>query len=299
MPFVLTVIADPASGALSADLAARLAAALTLAGARIGAAVWLAPGTALDVTFEGVTPGHADTAVGALLDALPVDRLVQPVEGRRKRLLLADMESTIIRQEMLDELAESVGKRDEVAAITARAMAGELDFAAALRARVAMLAGLPATVLDRAAERIELMPGARALVQTMRAAGACTALVSGGFTHFTALVRDWCGFDLDRANRLLVADGRLTGEPGEPILGREAKLATLNELTAARGLDPADTLAVGDGANDLPMLLAAGLGVAYHAKPVLRQALGARIDHGDLTALLYLQGYHAGEIVRD
>jgi phosphoserine phosphatase len=207
------------------------------------------------------------------------------------------MESTIIRQEMLDELADMVGIKDRVADITWRAMNGEIDFKDALRERVALLAGLPAAMLEAAQARVTLMPGARALVATMRAQGARCVLVSGGFKVFTARVRDEVGFDADQANDLEIADGKLTGRPVEPILDKDAKLAALMRIAGENRIPLRETLAVGDGANDLPMLQAAGLGVAYHAKPAVAAGARARIDHGDLTALLYAQGYRAEDIV--
>jgi phosphoserine phosphatase len=228
----------------------------------------------------------------------PIDLHAGPASGRRKRLLIADMDSTIITVECIDEIADFAGKRAEVAAITEQAMRGELDFAAALRARAAMLGGLDESVLAAAfAARVRLMPGARALVATMRANGAITALVSGGFTYFTSRVRVLAGFDLDRANTLEIANGKLAGRVSEPIQGAEAKLAALRELIATHRLDPSETLAVGDGANDIPMIQAAGLGVAYHAKPRTAAAARARVDHADLTALLYLQGYRQSELI--
>jgi phosphoserine phosphatase len=203
----------------------------------------------------------------------------------------------MIENEMLDELADFLGLREEIAAITARAMNGEIDFAGALERRVALLKGLAVSRLDEAAQRIRYMPGGATLVATMKKHGSLCALVSGGFSHFTALVRGALGFDLDRANTL-AHDGRtLAGTVVPPILGREAKLATLQQLAAERGLPLADTLAVGDGANDLPMLKAAGLGVAFHAKPKVAAEVASRIEHGDLTALLYLQGYRRTEFV--
>ena len=232
---------------------------------------------------------------------MPVDVVVQPAAGRRKRLLLADMDSTMIGQECIDELADFVGQKARVAAITERAMRGEIAFAPALRERVAVLAGLPATVVDDViARRITVTPGARALVATMRRHGAHTCLVSGGFTVFTAKIAELIGFDEHRGNRLIVGDdGRFAGAVAEPILGREAKLATLTELRAKLGLSVAETLVVGDGANDLAMIGDAGLGVAYRAKPRVAEAAAARIDHGDLTALLYAQGYRRLEFATD
>jgi phosphoserine phosphatase len=218
---------------------------------------------------------------------------------RRKKLFVADMDSTMIEQECIDELADLVGLKARVAAITERAMRGEIEFEPALRERVALLKGLPASVIDEVIEkRIRLMPGARALVMTMRAHGAYTCLVSGGFTLFTGRIAALIGFDENRANKLVIESGKLTGRIEEPILGRKAKLEALKALTARLKLDPADTLAAGDGANDIPMIEAAGLGVAYRAKPAVAAAAQARIDHGDLSALLYLQGYRREEFVK-
>ena len=222
--------------------------------------------------------------------------MVQPAAGRRKRLLIADMDSTMIRQECIDELAEVAGVGPRVAEITARAMNGELDFEAALRERVGLLAGLDEGVIKRVlAERITDAPGGRTLVATMQAAGARTLLVSGGFTAFADVVAARLGFDAARANVLEVEAGRLTGRVAEPILGRDAKVAALRETTVEMGLSPADALAVGDGANDLGMLELAGTGVALHAKPVVQKAAPHVINHGDLTALLYLQGWARDE----
>jgi len=215
-----------------------------------------------------------------------------PLANRRKRLLIADMDSTMIGVECIDEVADFAGVRDQVVAITEPAMRGEMSFEESLTARVALMAGLPeARLADVWRERVALNPGGRVLVATMRAHGALTALVSGGFTYFTDGVAAAAGFDESRANSLVIEDGRLTGAVAEPILGRQAKLEALRELTAARGLSDDDALAVGDGATDLAMIGAAGLGVAYHAKPVVAAAADASIMHGDLTALLYLQGY--------
>jgi phosphoserine phosphatase len=224
---------------------------------------------------------------------------VVPAENRRKNLLVADMDSTVIGCECLDELADMAGLKPEIAAITERAMTGEIAFEAALRQRVAMLKGLPLAALERTYhERVRLNPGAKELVATMKANGARTLLISGGFTYFTARVAAEAGFDAHQAN-VLLDDGKvLTGEVAEPILGRAAKLAALDYEVKKLGIDFADTLAVGDGANDLSMIARAGLGVAYHAKPIVAEAAAARIDHSDLTALLYLQGYRDDEIVR-
>ncbi|MBB5754999.1 phosphoserine phosphatase SerB [Prosthecomicrobium pneumaticum] len=251
-------------------------------------------GRAVDLLFTAA-PAEA-AAIAGLLEAIvaddPVDVIVQPLASRRKRLLIADMDSTMIGQECIDELADMVGLKPHVAAITERAMRGEIAFEPALRERVALLAGLPLGVIDTLlAERITLSPGATALVRTMRAHGAYTALVSGGFTLFTGPVAARIGFDENRANVLVHADGKLAGRVEEPILGQEAKLSALIELSNRLGLSRAETLAIGDGANDLAMIRAAGLGVAYHAKPKVAAEAAARIKSGDLSALLYAQGY--------
>ncbi len=296
---VLTVIGDPASRALSQKQAEAAQHCLREAGARTAAIDWLAPGLACDIPFAGIAPDAAARAARRGLAGQRLDLAAQPSAGRRKALLVADMESTIIAQEMIDELAERCGLGERVAAITARSMSGELGFEDALTTRVALLAGLPQATIDEVAARITLNPGARTLVRTMRAHGAYAALVSGGFTVFTRRVREACGFDEDRANCLLVEAGRLTGRVGEPILGRQAKLDALRDIAAGRGLPLSATLAVGDGANDADMLARAGLGVGYRPKAPARAAADVVIDHGDLTALLYLQGYRADEFVAD
>ena len=256
-----------------------------------GAVRWLARSVAAE--FE--MPGPRDpTAARAGLDAAGVDVNVLPAEGRRKRLLLADMDSTMIGQECVDELAAEAGVGERVAAITARAMNGEVGFEGALRERVALLAGLDVAVIDRVLrDRITDAPGGATLVATMAAHGAATALVSGGFTAFTAVVAARLGFGSHRANVLEVEDGRLTGAVREPILGREAKVERLDALCDGLGLAAADVLAVGDGANDLGMIGRAGMGVAVHAKPAVRTAAPLVVTHGDLTAVLHLQGYAA------
>jgi phosphoserine phosphatase len=227
-----------------------------------------------------------------------IDVVVQPAAHRRKKLFLADMDSTMIGQECIDELADYVGLKAHVAAITERAMRGEIDFEPALRERVALLKGLKAAVADEViARRITLTPGARTLVATMRAHGAYTCMVSGGFTLFTERIAAMIGFDEARANTLTLDAGQLAGLVGEPIFGREHKLAALHELRARLGVAKHDTLVTGDGANDLAMILEAGLGVAFHAKPKVAEAAATRIDHADLTALLYAQGYRRNEFV--
>jgi phosphoserine phosphatase len=300
MASVLTLIAASGENRLDAAVAAARIA-LAERRATLDATTVLAPGIACDVCFAGPAPADAAAAVRASLVAVlgshRIDLVAQPVAGRRKQLLVADMESTIIENEMLDELADFLGLRDEVAEITRRAMNNEIDFVEALETRVGLLAGLPATRLDEAAERIRIMPGAAALVATMRREGALTALVSGGFRCFTARVRAALGFDRDVANTLEIEGGHLTGHFGRPIVTRETKLAMLEQLTLERGLERSQTLAVGDGANDLKMIEASGLGIAFRAKPAVAAQAPHRIDHADLTALLYVQGYRADEIV--
>ncbi|MFM2044102.1 MAG: phosphoserine phosphatase [Pseudomonadota bacterium] len=298
LPHVLTLVADPAVAGLTEAQAKTARAALADLGAATAPADWLSPGAACDIGFDRLDTDQAQAAAAQALAGVPVDIVAQAVAGRRRSVLVADMESTIIRQEMLDELGELVGARDRIAGITARAMNGELDFKAALRERVGLLAGLPATVLTEMIGRITLMPGAESLIATLVRHGVRCALVSGGFKTFTAHVRDRLGFHEDQANDLEVAEGRLTGRPVEPILDKDAKLQALIRIAATHQVPLTDTITVGDGANDLPMLQAAGLGVAYHAKRAVAAQVRARIDHGDLTALLYLQGYREDEIVR-
>lgn len=257
---------------------------------------WLSPGDAWQAIAPAGEPVVVRATAAAALARHPIDVNMVPADAsRRKRLLVADMESTIIQQECLDELAGFAGVQDQISGITARAMRGELDFEAALRERVGLLKGLDANLLQRVYDHVSLMPGAETLVGTMRANGATCALVSGGFTFFTERIAARLGFGLHRANTLEIADGRLTGTVASPILGREAKLEALRELARAGNLQPAETLAVGDGANDLAMIEAAGLGVAFRAKPILKERAAASIVHGDLTALLFLQGYRREE----
>jgi len=290
MTHVATLISNPARPALDdSAIAVAVGALATAQDARV-----LDAGIAVDIPF---TPGGADdkaitARLRAALQERPIDVVVQPIAGRRKKLLVADMDSTMIGQECVDELADYAGLKAHVAAITERAMRGEIEFEPALRERVALLKGLPlAVVAEVIAKRITLTPGGRALVHTMRHHGGYTCLVSGGFTLFTSRIAALIGFDENRGNTLRADGDRLAGTVTEPILGRAAKLATLTELRARLGLADAETLAIGDGANDLAMIEAAGLGVAYHAKPKVAAAAQARIDHGDLTALLYAQGY--------
>ncbi len=283
--FVATLLADPARADLTRDAVEALRNAWGGGDAR-----WLNPGIAAEFDLSGMPENR--WAVWEGLQAIGLDLAVQPAEGRRKRLLLADMDSTMIAQECIDELADEAGFGPEVAAITARAMNGELEFEGALRARVALLKGLPGGVVEQVfANRITYTAGGHALVATMKAQGAHCALVSGGFTAFTSGVAAALGFDEHRANTLGLAGGRLDGTVAEPILGRQAKVEALADITTRLGITPADALAVGDGANDLGMLGAAGMGVALHAKPAVAAQCDLRVNHGDLTALLYLQGY--------
>jgi phosphoserine phosphatase len=261
-----------------------------------GQARWLDPGVAAEFDLEAVPANRWEVWEG--LQSLQIDMVVQSAEGRKKRLLIADMDSTMIRQECIDELADEAGVGARVADITARAMNGELDFEGALRERVGLLKGLPEGVIAQVLrDRITLMPGGPVLLATMKANGAYAALVSGGFTAFTSAIAATLGFDENRANTLHVEGGKLAGTVAEPILGKEAKLQALNESTSRLGITSAQALAVGDGANDLPMLLAAGSGVALHAKPTVQAQCEVRVNHGDLTALLFLQGYSRAEFI--
>jgi phosphoserine phosphatase len=299
MSLVATLICNPNNPALDSTIVDGARAVLPHA----LPAHWLFDGVAVDIPFGSDSNLEGDRhaieqRLRELRGDLPIDIVVQPVGFRRKKLFLADMDSTMIGQECIDELADLVGMKAHVAAITERAMRGEIEFEPALRERVALLKDLPASVVDEVlAKRITLTPGGSTLVATMRAHGAYTCLVSGGFTLFTRAVAAKLGFQENRANELVVHDGKFTGEVKEPILGRAAKLATLVDLMESFDLDDIDSVVVGDGANDLAMIQAAGLGVAYHAKPAVAAAAAARIDHGDLTALLYAQGYRREEFV--
>lgn len=294
MSLVATLIAAPHSRLLTeplADMACRAVGASTID--------WLAEDIACDLPLPESAP--IDGALARLRQAIaghPVDVAVQEQGLRRKRMLIADMDSTMIDQECIDELADEVGVKARVAEITRRSMNGEIPFEAALRERVALLEGLETEVVDRIVEnRLTLAAGGATLVATMRANGAWTALVSGGFDLFTARIGRKLGFDEHRANVLVEGEGRLVGLVVEPILGREAKADALRQIAARLGLTPQDAIAVGDGANDLDMIRLAGTGVALHAKPVVAEQAGIRIDHGDLTALLYLQGYRQSEFI--
>ncbi len=291
MQKVLTLITDPQKADLDAKVIGQATAYLRAAGATVGTADWLAPNVAADIPFDGAI----DTGDFADLSA---DWAVQDQAGRKKAMLIADMDSTIITVECIDEIADFAGLKTEVAAITEAAMRGELDFVAALNKRVGMLKGLSEqtlqTVFD---ERVRLTPGARQLIQTMNANGALTVLVSGGFTFFTERVAKLTGFNITRANVLGVSDGALTGQVIPPIVDSATKLASLHEFADQQKITLDQTVAVGDGANDIPMIAASGLGVAFHAKPKTAAAAKVAINRGDLTALLYLQGYRQAEFV--
>lgn len=291
MPFIVTLISNPATQALTAELARQCAGAVD------GAVDWLAAGIACDIELTtGASRKTISERLDPILAASPVDLVIHEKAGRRKKILIADMDSTMIEQECIDELADEVGLKSRVAAITARSMNGEIAFEPALRERVALLEGLTVGVIERiVATRLTLTPGGKTLVSTMRAHGAWTALVSGGFTLFTSRIGAILGFDEQQANVLHEAGGKLAGTVAEPILGREAKAEALKAISARLGLSPADAIAVGDGANDLDMIKLAGTGVALHAKPAVAAQADIRIDHGDLTALLYIQGYRQTE----
>ncbi len=290
---VLTLVANPKSDQSFSNIVEMAAARLAKLGTTNMEKNWLNPNVACDLVFKRAI--DIEPIMG-LLDE--TDYCFQPTQYRKKKLLLADMDSTIITVECIDELADFAGLKKEVSAITEKAMRGELDFNDAFRSRVAMLKGLKENVLQQTFdERVTLMPGARTLIQTIKANGAYTALVSGGFTFFTSRVRDQVGFDMDDSNELLFENGELIGKAAEPILNSEAKLNNLNRLIIEKQINREESVAIGDGANDIPMIEAAGLGVSYHAKPKAAEAADAMIRFGDLTTLLYFQGYTAEEFV--
>ena len=294
MAFVATLIAHPSNPVLTSKLGEQAAEA-----AKASGLYWLADGVACDIALRDDTdPRAAETNLRAVIADAPIDVVVQEAETRRKKFLIADMDSTMIGQECIDELADVVGLKDKVSAITARAMNGEIAFEPALRERVALLKGLPITVVDDViAQRITLTSGGPQLIATMKAKGFYTALVSGGFTVFTSRIAETLGFDENQANILIERDGILTGEVAEPILGKQAKVDALLAISEKLGISPDEALAVGDGANDLGMLGIAGSGIALHAKPTVAAQAKMRIDHGDLTALLYIQGYRKTDFV--
>lgn len=297
MSHFVVLTSNPAEKAIASTLVEETALSL---GVKAGAPRTLSEGVAVDMAVEGLSLETFRKRIAHLADAHPVDFNLVAARARRKKLLIADMDSTIITAECIDELADFAGLKDKISAITERAMRGELEFESALRERVALLGGLETTVLPRVfEERIQLTPGAKTLVATMKKNGAFAALISGGFTFFTGRVAEVAGFDFQQANILLEDNGHLTGKVEEPILGREAKREALLRFRTDKGLDADETLAVGDGANDLAMIHEAGLGVAFRAKPVVAEAAAASVTHGDLTALLYLQGYADEDILWD
>lgn len=295
MAHLITLITPKSKKAISDELILKIKAII---GEEFLAAVWLAEDEAMDIILHDELLAGVRSKILSVIGALPIDYAFHTDDNRRKKLLIADMDSTMIGQECIDELADFVGIKDQVSEITERAMRGELEFNSALRERVGLLKGMPRSALQTAfEEKISLNEGARTLVQTMKANGAYTALVSGGFTFFTEQVQGQTGFDVTRANVLNFVDDELDGTVGEPILGQQAKLDSMTEFCGVRGIELSDALAVGDGANDLAMVTKAGLGVAYHAKPVVAEQAKVAINHCDLTALLYLQGYESHEFV--
>ena len=300
MENVLTLIGSRNWAPLASDVVSMAVGALEEAGAECSAPDWLSDEHACDIHYEGFSPSVGEASVRQYLRDMPIDMVSQKSEFRRKRLLLSDMDSTIIQQECIDEVAAYAGLRDQVSEITEAAMRGELDFSASLIRRAAMLKDIDVEVLQKVyQDRITLTPGARTLVQTMRNNGAWSKLVSGGFTYFTNLVSIQTGFHDHQANRLEVIAGRLTGGVIPPILDNHAKRSALFKCVEALGLKPEETMAVGDGANDIPMLQEAGLGVAFHAKPLVAASSNARLDHADVTGALYAQGYRDEEFVTD
>ncbi|MCF8479369.1 MAG: phosphoserine phosphatase SerB [Rhodospirillum sp.] len=292
---VVTILTSPETGGLSAAHLATVRAALDALGGETAKPKWLDEGIAADIPVTALDLDQAGAAARHALGDAPFDVVAQSAEGRRKGLLIADMDSTIVTSETLDDLAAHAGLKDKIAAITARAMNGELDFEEALRERVGMLVGLPLRALEETYAETTLTPGAETAVRTMAAHGAHCLLVSGGFTFFTEKVTQACGFHGAVANRLEITDGKMTGQVLSPIVDKTTKLETLTAEATRLGLPMASCAAIGDGANDLPMLMAAGLGVAFHAKPVVAAQARVQVNHGDLTALLYIQGYRRAE----
>lgn len=294
---VVTLVATPPHPGIEGKWIQQVLAVLQRVGASTSNPFWLSPDIAVDLYYEGPDSAVITSLVEAALDGSTIDALVQPRATRRKKLLLSDMDSTIIQQECLDELADCAGLKPAIAAITERAMRGELEFKEALRERVALLRGLEEAALHKTLARLTLMPGAAALLRTMRGHGTACHLVSGGFRFFTGAIARRLDFSDHHGNELVIKDGRLTGEVAEPILDKNAKLDTLYRLAAHSALSLEEVLAVGDGANDIPMLQAAGLGVALHAKPKVNEQVRTHVRHSDLTALLYAQGYMKADVI--
>ncbi len=289
MELVITLLADPKKIALSEEFVQSMALSLNSQDVVVQKIEWRASGVACDLFTQHLSHGNLNQIVSKILEDQPYDAIVQEVSKRHRKLLISDMDSTMITVECIDELADFVGKKAEVSQITERAMNGELNFEAALTERVALLKDMPEAVLQECYdERVKMMAGAKELLASFKKNGGHTVLVSGGFTFFTSRVKKELGFDADFANELEIVDGKLTGKVKLPILGKEAKLKTLQDTCKEMGISPEQALAIGDGANDLPMLMAAGLGVAYHAKPVVRAQANAQLNHCDLSALLWL-----------
>ncbi|GAB5471480.1 MAG: phosphoserine phosphatase SerB [Rhodospirillales bacterium] len=297
MSSVLTLVGDPAARDLTANQIEAVRDALSAAGARLGETDWLALQLAVDLHFSGLDEGAAMRAARAALGAAPVDLAAQALQDRRKKVLVADMDSTVITSETLDDMADHAGLAEEVSAITRQTMNGELPFEESLRQRVAMLRDLPLQALNDVVAGVTLTAGARSMVRSLRAQGCYTVLCSGGFTFCTGPVAELCGFHEHHANVLLHAEGRLTGKVSEPILGRDAKVERLNRVLKERRLKPQEAAAIGDGANDIALLGAVGLGVAFRGKPAVREAASYHIDHGDLTAMLFFQGLRETELI--
>lgn len=296
MNFVVTLIAADGT-ALNAEMMDGVRDALRTLGAETGQLDWLADNQACDLPFDDLAPDQADAAARGVIGDAEIDCIAQQSDGRRKSLLLADMDSTMVTSETLDDLAAQTGLGDVIAEITARTMNGELDFASSVKERVMMLKGLPVSALDDAYERIEISPGATTAVRTMKANGTHCLLISGGFTYFTSRIAEKIGFHEQMANDFIFEDGKLTGGVVDPVLTKDVKLQTLIARCSELGLPLAQSVCVGDGANDIPMLQAAGLGVAYRGKPSVRKEIPARLDHADLTGLLYAQGYRKEDFV--
>jgi len=301
MDNVLTLISNSADGALNADRVDVARRALDSIGGHSAAADWLSPDEAVDIAFDDVHRKDAEAAVRQALNhhsiGLPIDVIAQSALRRKKKLIIADMDSTIVEGETLDELAEFAGLKDQIAALTKRAMNGEIGFREALSTRVAMLEGLSESFLDETMKGVRLNPGARELICTMRQHGAFTALISGGFSFFTDRIREQVGFHMSLGNKLEIIDGQLTGKVTPPVVDKDTKLEMLIDMAAQQELGMTDTFAIGDGANDVPMLKAAGMGVAYHGHPVARENASARLDHTNLDGGLFIQGYRRDEFV--
>ena len=297
MDNVLTLIANRALAVLDDSTILSVCTDLNAFDIQTASPVWLSDGEAVDILFSGPSPDRVEMAVRKTLANVPIDVIVQRTAQRQKKLLIADMDSTIVAGETLDELADFAGLKDEITAITKRAMRGELDFAQALHARVEMLKGLDECFLAQTMNTIQLNGGAKILVKTMRANGAVTALISGGFSYFTDRIRKCVGFDSSLGNQLDIKDGKLTGNIIPPIVSKDVKLEMLIDIAEQQGLSLMETMSIGDGANDVPMLSQAGTGIAYHAHPVAREAALARLDHADLTGALFIQGYRREEFV--